>query len=89
MDAEGAKTARESLDLAFHMSNMLDTGHDRHTLSVLSAHSSSLLASHKDLVLGIFFISVFITLNFLAIYTHTHTYICIFFFLFSVFEEAF
>ncbi|KAM6546769.1 hypothetical protein CsatB_027562 [Cannabis sativa] len=37
MDAEAAKTARESLDLAFHMSNMLDTGLDRHTLSVLIA----------------------------------------------------
>ncbi|KAL5549430.1 hypothetical protein UlMin_004661 [Ulmus minor] len=37
MDAEAAKTARESLDLAFHMSNMLETGLDRHTLSVLIA----------------------------------------------------
>ncbi|PON74152.1 Mitotic-spindle organizing protein 1B [Parasponia andersonii] len=37
MDAEAAKTARESLDLAFHMSNVLDTGLDRHTLSVLIA----------------------------------------------------
>ncbi|XP_062113395.1 mitotic-spindle organizing protein 1B-like [Humulus lupulus] len=37
MDAKAAKTARESLDLAFHMSNMLDTGLDRHTLSVLIA----------------------------------------------------
>ncbi|OMO78038.1 hypothetical protein CCACVL1_14687 [Corchorus capsularis] len=34
---EAAKTARESLDLAFHMSNILDTGLDRHTLSVLIA----------------------------------------------------
>ncbi|CAK7340283.1 unnamed protein product [Dovyalis caffra] len=37
MDSEAAKTARESLDLAFHMSNLLDTGLDRHTLSVLIA----------------------------------------------------
>ncbi|KAK6945706.1 Mitotic-spindle organizing protein 1 [Dillenia turbinata] len=37
MDAEAARTARESLDLVFHMSNMLDTGLDRHTLSVLIA----------------------------------------------------
>ncbi|XP_015897945.1 mitotic-spindle organizing protein 1A-like [Ziziphus jujuba] len=36
-DMEAAKTARESLDLAFHMSNLLDTGLDRHTLSVLIA----------------------------------------------------
>ncbi|XP_074297174.1 mitotic-spindle organizing protein 1A-like [Silene latifolia] len=37
MDSEAARTARESLDLAFHMSNILDTGLDRHTLSVLIA----------------------------------------------------
>lgn len=37
MDPEAARTARESLDLAFHMSNILDTGLDRHTLSVLIA----------------------------------------------------
>ncbi|KAJ4832611.1 Glc7p regulatory subunit [Turnera subulata] len=37
MDPEATKTARESLDLAFHMSNLLDTGLDRHTLSVLIA----------------------------------------------------
>ncbi|WCJ31043.1 Mitotic-spindle organizing protein 1 [Euphorbia peplus] len=37
MDHEAAKTARESLDLAFQMSNILDTGLDRHTLSVLIA----------------------------------------------------
>lgn len=37
MDSEAAKTARESLDLAFHMSNILETGLDRHTLSVLIA----------------------------------------------------
>ncbi|GFY82749.1 mitotic-spindle organizing 1B-like protein [Actinidia rufa] len=34
MDPE-ARTARESLDLAFHMSNILDTLLDRHTLSLL------------------------------------------------------
>ncbi|KAG4172348.1 hypothetical protein ERO13_A12G267900v2 [Gossypium hirsutum] len=28
MDPEAARTARESLDLAFHMSNILDTGLD-------------------------------------------------------------
>ncbi|XP_044467635.1 mitotic-spindle organizing protein 1A-like [Mangifera indica] len=37
MDPEAAQTARESLDLAFHMSNILDTGLDRHTLSILIA----------------------------------------------------
>ncbi|KAB1222166.1 Mitotic-spindle organizing protein 1B [Morella rubra] len=37
MDPDAAQTARESLDLAFHMSNLLDTGLDRHTLSVLIA----------------------------------------------------
>ncbi|KAL9240022.1 hypothetical protein vseg_014285 [Gypsophila vaccaria] len=37
MESEAARTARESLDLAFHMSNILDTGLDRHTLSVLIA----------------------------------------------------
>ncbi|KAF9679518.1 hypothetical protein SADUNF_Sadunf06G0023200 [Salix dunnii] len=37
MDPEAAKTAKESLDLAFHMSNLLNTGLDRHTLSVLIA----------------------------------------------------
>ncbi|KAA0049034.1 hypothetical protein IC582_012331 [Cucumis melo] len=37
MDQEAARTARESLDLAFHMSNVLDAGIDRHTLSVLIA----------------------------------------------------
>ncbi|EXB49714.1 hypothetical protein L484_006265 [Morus notabilis] len=37
MDSEAAKTARESLDLAFHMSNILEMGLDRHTLSVLIA----------------------------------------------------
>ncbi|MCI74545.1 mitotic-spindle organizing 1B-like protein, partial [Trifolium medium] len=28
---------REALDLAFHMSNILDTGLDRHTVSILIA----------------------------------------------------
>ncbi|XP_022151721.1 mitotic-spindle organizing protein 1B [Momordica charantia] len=37
MDPEAARTARESLDLAFHMSNILNTGIDRHTLSILIA----------------------------------------------------
>ncbi|KAL6997079.1 Glc7p regulatory subunit [Sarracenia purpurea var. burkii] len=37
MDPEAARIARESLDLAFHISNILDTGLDRHTLSVLIA----------------------------------------------------
>ncbi|KAE8038436.1 hypothetical protein FH972_010947 [Carpinus fangiana] len=37
MDPNAARTARESLDLAFRMSNVLDTGLDRHTLSVLIA----------------------------------------------------
>ncbi|KEH36435.1 mitotic-spindle organizing 1B-like protein [Medicago truncatula] len=37
MDPEAARSARESLDLAFHMSNILDTGLDRHALSILIA----------------------------------------------------
>ncbi|KAK4272436.1 hypothetical protein QN277_020996 [Acacia crassicarpa] len=37
MDSEDAKSARVSLDLVFHMANILDTGLDRHTLSVLIA----------------------------------------------------
>ncbi|CAN4085509.1 unnamed protein product [Withania somnifera] len=35
MDPEAARTARDSLELVFHMSNILDTGLDRHTLSLL------------------------------------------------------
>ncbi|KAK2981080.1 hypothetical protein RJ640_012035 [Escallonia rubra] len=35
MDSEAERTARESLELAFQMSNILDTGLDRHTLSIL------------------------------------------------------
>ncbi|CAL5420575.1 unnamed protein product [Camellia sinensis] len=37
MDPEAAWTAQESLDLVFHMSNILDAGLDRHTLSILIA----------------------------------------------------
>ncbi|KAI7981634.1 Mitotic-spindle organizing protein 1B [Camellia lanceoleosa] len=37
MDPEAARTAQESLDLVFHMSNILDAGLDRHTLSILIA----------------------------------------------------
>ncbi|KZV18157.1 hypothetical protein F511_19108 [Dorcoceras hygrometricum] len=37
MDPEAARTSRESLDLVFHMSNILETGLDRHTLSILIA----------------------------------------------------
>lgn len=37
MDPEAARTSRDSLDLAFHMSNILDTGLDRQTLSILIA----------------------------------------------------
>ncbi|VVB08624.1 unnamed protein product [Arabis nemorensis] len=37
MDEEASRTARESLELVFCMSNILDTGLDRHTLSVLIA----------------------------------------------------
>lgn len=37
MDPEAARLARDSLDLAFHMSNILETGLDRHTLSLLIA----------------------------------------------------
>lgn len=35
MDQEATRKARESLDLVFHMSNILDTGLDRHTLALL------------------------------------------------------
>ncbi|KAL0383424.1 UNVERIFIED_CONTAM: Mitotic-spindle organizing protein 1B [Sesamum calycinum] len=37
MDPEATRTARDSLELVFHMSNILDTGLDRHTLSILIA----------------------------------------------------
>ncbi|GFP85002.1 mitotic-spindle organizing protein 1b [Phtheirospermum japonicum] len=39
MDPEAARTARDSLDLVFHMSNILETGLDRHTISILIALS--------------------------------------------------
>ncbi|KAB2074017.1 hypothetical protein ES319_A07G125000v1 [Gossypium barbadense] len=34
MDPEAAQTARESLDLAFHMSNILDTGTSKRTSTI-------------------------------------------------------
>nr|GEW77041.1 mitotic-spindle organizing protein 1A-like [Tanacetum cinerariifolium] len=37
MDQDAARTSRESLELVFQMSNILGTGLDRHTLSVLIA----------------------------------------------------
>ncbi|KAJ9154359.1 hypothetical protein P3X46_027703 [Hevea brasiliensis] len=37
MDPDAAKTTRESLDLAFRISNIMDTGLDRQVLSVLIA----------------------------------------------------
>ncbi|XP_076935090.1 mitotic-spindle organizing protein 1A-like [Bidens hawaiensis] len=37
MDQDAARTAKESLELVFQMSNILETGLDRHTLSVLIA----------------------------------------------------
>ncbi|KAL7097218.1 hypothetical protein ACP275_10G130200 [Erythranthe tilingii] len=37
MDLDAARIGRESLELAFHMSNILETGLDRHTLSILIA----------------------------------------------------
>nr|A9NKD9.1 RecName: Full=Mitotic-spindle organizing protein 1; AltName: Full=Mitotic-spindle organizing protein associated with a ring of gamma-tubulin 1 [Picea sitchensis]ABK21100.1 unknown [Picea sitchensis]ABR16900.1 unknown [Picea sitchensis] len=37
MDRTAAQNARESLDLAFSISNFLQTGLDRHTLSILIA----------------------------------------------------
>ncbi|RWR93966.1 mitotic-spindle organizing protein 1B [Cinnamomum micranthum f. kanehirae] len=37
MDPEAARNARESLELVFQMSNILATGLDRHTLSILIA----------------------------------------------------
>ncbi|XP_061348093.1 mitotic-spindle organizing protein 1B-like [Gastrolobium bilobum] len=37
MDPEAARTVLESLELASNISNILDTGLDRHTLSVLIA----------------------------------------------------
>ncbi|CAH8359305.1 unnamed protein product [Eruca vesicaria subsp. sativa] len=37
MDKQTAETARDSLELVFRMSNILETGLDRHTLSILIA----------------------------------------------------
>ncbi|EYU25354.1 hypothetical protein ABFS82_10G122400 [Erythranthe guttata] len=37
MDPNAARIGRDSLELAFHMSNILETGLDRHTLSILIA----------------------------------------------------
>ncbi|XP_071719501.1 mitotic-spindle organizing protein 1A-like [Rutidosis leptorrhynchoides] len=37
MNTNAAQTARESLELVFQMSNILDTGLDRHAISVLIA----------------------------------------------------
>ncbi|XP_008789684.2 mitotic-spindle organizing protein 1A-like [Phoenix dactylifera] len=37
METEAARNAKESLELAFQMSNILETGLDRHTLSLLIA----------------------------------------------------
>lgn len=55
MDGEVARTARDSLDFVFHMSNILETGLDRHTISVLIAlcemglNPESLVAVVKEL----------------------------------------
>ncbi|KAF3771862.1 Mitotic-spindle organizing protein 1 [Nymphaea thermarum] len=35
MDSAASQNARESLDLVLHISNLLSTGLDRHTLSIL------------------------------------------------------
>ncbi|XP_039132108.1 mitotic-spindle organizing protein 1A-like [Dioscorea cayenensis subsp. rotundata] len=37
MEAEAARNAKETLELAFQISNILETGLDRHTLSLLIA----------------------------------------------------
>ncbi|KAK8914602.1 hypothetical protein KSP39_PZI023639 [Platanthera zijinensis] len=37
MEATGGQIAKETLELAFQISNMLETGLDRHTLSLLIA----------------------------------------------------
>nr|XP_019707996.1 mitotic-spindle organizing protein 1A [Elaeis guineensis] len=37
METDAARNAKESLELAFQMSNILETGLDRHTLSLLIA----------------------------------------------------
>ncbi|RZC20364.1 hypothetical protein D0Y65_006982 [Glycine soja] len=45
MDPEAARTARESLDLAFHMSNILDTGLRKGKPSLLSSSLASASSS--------------------------------------------
>ncbi|KAH1069692.1 hypothetical protein GYH30_007040 [Glycine max] len=45
MDPEAARTARESLDLAFHMSNILDTGLRNGKPSLLSSSLASASSS--------------------------------------------
>ncbi|KAJ0984233.1 hypothetical protein J5N97_002589 [Dioscorea zingiberensis] len=37
MEAEAARNAKDTLELAFQISNILETGLDRHTLSLLIA----------------------------------------------------
>ncbi|KAM0933796.1 putative mitotic-spindle organizing protein [Dioscorea sansibarensis] len=37
MEAEAARNTKETLELAFQISNILETGLDRHTLSLLIA----------------------------------------------------
>ncbi|CAN8234993.1 unnamed protein product [Cochlearia groenlandica] len=37
MDQEAEETERDSLEIVFRMSNILETGLDRHTLSVIIA----------------------------------------------------
>ncbi|KAB2074020.1 hypothetical protein ES319_A07G125000v1 [Gossypium barbadense] len=62
MDPEAAQTARESLDLAFHMSNILDTGTSKRTSTInpvviffitsLDRHTLSVLIALCDLGLN-------------------------------------
>ncbi|PKA65443.1 Mitotic-spindle organizing protein 1 [Apostasia shenzhenica] len=35
MEVEGSRNAKETLELAFQISNLLETGLDRHTLSLI------------------------------------------------------
>ncbi|PIN06724.1 hypothetical protein CDL12_20723 [Handroanthus impetiginosus] len=55
MANHAARIARDSLDLVFHMSNILEIGLDRHTLSILIAlcemglNPESLVAVVKEL----------------------------------------
>lgn len=39
METEATRNAKDSLELVFQMSNILDTGLDRHTISLLIALS--------------------------------------------------